>query len=176
MVASPYLQIGFSLLLLGYCAFLVWDWTCQTSSRISKECLATLCCLLYLLMIIGLIAIGRTSLYEGDLRGASLDGRYRVYAILFVAICSIDFAGRLRERGEITARFTTAMVIIATLFNLVWFVPSIFTMRFDAVRRVQAMEQWRATGDISVLPIWSSPPEDAQSNLNIAIRSGAYRP
>lgn len=176
MVGSPYLQIGFSLALLGYCAFLIWDGACRTSPRFSQESLATLCCLLYLLMIIGLIAIGRASLYEGDLWGASLDGRYRIYAILFVAICCVDIAGRLREHGGIAVKFTAAMVILATLFNLVWFVPSLFTMRFDAARRVQAMKEWRATGDISVLPLWSTPPADAEINLGTAVRTGTYQP
>jgi hypothetical protein len=176
MLGSPSLQIGISLALLGYFTYFLWHETFRTSFRFSEEKIAVLCSLLYLLMIIGLIAAGRASTYEGDLWGASLDGRYRIYSILFFAICCIDIVGRLRERGKVSAQFSAAMVSIALVFNIVWFVPSIFQMRFDSVRRVQAMRQWQATGDISVLPIWSTPPEDAGINLATAIRRGAYRP
>jgi hypothetical protein len=175
MLGSPSLQIGFSLVLLGYFAFFFWD-CYRTTLRFERESLATLCCLLYLLMIIGLIAVGRASLYERDLWGASLDGRYRIYSILFFALCCIDFLGRLRARGIVAAKFSSAMVTLALLFNLAWFVPSIITMRIDSVRRVQAMRQWQATRDISVLQIWSTPPEDAETNLSTAIRTGIYRP
>jgi hypothetical protein len=176
MLGSSSLQIAFGIALLGYFTYFLWHETVRTSFRFSQEKIAVLCSLLYLLMIICLIAVGRASLYESDLWGASLDGRYRIYSILFFAICCVDIVGRLRERGEIAAKFSATMVSIALLFNLVWFVPSIFQMRFDSVRRVQAMRQWQATGDISVLPIWSTPPEDAGINLNTAIKTGAYRP
>jgi hypothetical protein len=175
MIGSSFIQIGFSLALLAYFAFFLWDGF-RRSTGFPKESLATLCSLLYLLMIVCLIAIGRVSLYEGDVWGASLDGRYRIYSILFFAICCVDAAGRLRERGKVAERFSATMVTLALLFNLLWFVPSIITMRFDSVRRVQAMKQWLATGDISVLPIWSTPPVDAEANLTTAIRTGVYRP
>lgn len=176
MVGSPPLQIGFSIVLLGYLAYIIRDRICHGSSRLSEEGLATLCCLFYLLMIIGLIAVGRASLYEGDLWGASLDGRYRIYSILFSAICCVDFVGRLRDRGKFSAKFSATMVTLALLFNLVWFAPSIIRMRIDSVGREQAMMHWLNTGDTAVLPIWSTPPEEAQTNLNAAVRTGVYRP
>jgi hypothetical protein len=176
MLGSPALQIAFSLALLGYVAYFLWDETFRASPRFSQESLATLCCLLYLLMIVGLIAVGRASLYEGDLWGASLDGRYRIYSILISALCCIDLVGRFRERGDAAARLSTVLVTLALLFNLVWFVPSIIRMRFDAVASEKAMKHWQETRDISVLPIWSTPPEDARTNLVNAISSGVYRP
>jgi hypothetical protein len=176
MLGSPSLQIGCSIALLGYFAYFIWDGCCHRSSRFEKENLATLCCLLYLLMIIGLIAIGRASLYEGDLWGASLDGRYRIYSILFSALCCIDVVERLGKQEGVSAKFSTVLVTLALLFNLVWFVPSAFKMRFDSVGREKAMKHWQESRDISVLPIWSTPPEEARSNLNIAIRNGVYRP
>lgn len=176
MVGSPPLQIGFSIVLLGYLAYIIRDRFCHGSSRLSEESLATLCCLFYLLMIIGLIAVGRASLYEGDLWGASLDGRYRIYSILFSAICCVDFVGRLRERGKFSTQVSATLVTLALLFNLVWFAPSIIRMRIDSVGREQAMVQWLNTGDTAVLPIWSTPPEEAQTNLNTAVRTGVYRP
>lgn len=176
MVGSPSLQIGFSIVLLGYLAYFIRDGFCHGSSRLSEESLAKLCCLFYLLMIIGLIAVGRASLYEGDLWGASLDGRYRIYSILFFALCSVDIVGRLRDPGKVSAQVSATMVTFALLFNLVWFAPSIIRMRFDSVGRENAMKQWLETRDISVLPIWSTPPEEAETNLTIAIRNGVYRP
>jgi hypothetical protein len=175
MMGSPALQIVFSLALLGYLTHFLWDGY-QTKLRLGRENLAVLCCLFYLLMIIALIAVGRAPLYERDLWGASLDGRYRIYSILFFAICSIDVAGRFNERGKIAAKLSTIMVTLALLFNLVWFVPSIFKMRFESVGREKAMTQWLNTGDISVLPLWSTPPEDAGTNLITAIKMGSYRP
>jgi hypothetical protein len=176
MLRSPYLQIGFSVALLGYFAYFIGEGFFRTSHRFDKKDLATLCCLLYLLMIIGLIAVGRTSLYERDLWGASLDGRYRIYSILFFAMCCIDFAGRLRERGKVAVKLSATMVTLTLLFNLVWFVPSIITMRIDSVRRVLAMKQWQGIRDISVLPIWATSPGDAEINLTTAIRTDVYRP
>jgi len=175
MFGSPALQIGCSIALLMYVAYFIWD-RCYTPLRLSEESRATLCCLLYLLMIISLIAIGRASLYERELWAASLDGRYRIYSILFFAVCSIDCVGRLRERGKLTAPISTTIIALALIFNLVWFAPSIITMRLDSVRRVQAMSQWQNTHDISLLPIWSTPPQDAEMNLNAAIKTGYYRP
>jgi hypothetical protein len=127
-------------------------------------------------MIIGLIAVGRASLYERDLWGASLDGRYRIYSILFTALCCVDFVGRLRNWGKVSALLSATMVTLALLFNLVWFAPSLFKMRVDSVGRETAMTQWLRTGDILVLPIWSTTPEEAEINLVTAIKTGAYRP
>lgn len=176
MIGSPSLQIGFSCALLGYGVYFVWDEICRSSPRFSRESLATLSCLLYLLMIVGLIAIGRASIYEGDLWGASLDGRYRIYSMLFVALCGIDFVGRLHDRWNVSAKFSATLVTLALLFNLVWFAPSIIRMRIDSVRRENAMKLWLETRDISVLPIWSTPPEEARNNLDTAVRFGVYRP
>jgi hypothetical protein len=176
MLGSPALQIGFSVALLGYFGYFIWDGICRTSPRFSMEKLALLCSLLYLLMVISLIAVGRASLYEGDLWGASLDGRYRMYSGLFFALCCIDFCGRLRDLEKVSAQISATMVTFAFLFNIVWFVPSLFNMRFDSMRRIQAMRQWQSTGDISVLPIWSTSPEDAGINLVTAIKAGVYRP
>ncbi len=176
MMGSPSLQIGFSLVLLGYFVYFIWDEARRTPARFSNERLAVFCSMLYLLMIIGLIALGRASLYERDLWGASLDGRYRIYSILFFAICCIDAVVRFSERGKVVVKFSASMATLALLFNLVWFAPSIITMRLDSLRRVRAMRQWQATGDISVLPIWSTPPEEAQANLVNAVRNGTYRP
>jgi hypothetical protein len=176
MMGSPYLQIGFSTLLIGYFAFLIGKGFCRTSTRSAKENLATLSCMLYLLMIICLIAIGRASIYERDLWGASLDGRYRIYSILFFALCCIDFVGRLRERNRHAPKYSTGLITVALLFNLVWFVPSVISMRFDSVRRERSMQQWLVTRDASVLPLWSTPPGDAETNLKTAIKAGVYRP
>jgi hypothetical protein len=176
MLGSPALQIGFSVALLGYFGYFIWDEICRTSLRLSMEKLALLCSLLYLLMVISLIAVGRASLYEGDLWGASLDGRYRMYSSMFFALCCIDFCGRLRDPEKVSAQISATMVTFAFLFNMVWFVPSLFNMRFDSMKRIQAMRQWQSTGDISVLPIWSTSPEDAGINLVTAIKAGVYRP
>jgi hypothetical protein len=176
MLGSPYLQIGFSVALLCYFTYFIGEGFFRTSRQFAMENLAILCCLLYLLMIISLIAIGRASLYERDLWGASLDGRYRIYSILFFALCCIDFVGRLRERGKDSALSLNVLVTIALLFNLVWFAPSIIRMRFDSVGREKAMKQWLETRDISVLPIWATPPGDAETNLSTAIRTSVYQP
>ena len=176
MLGSPSGQIVFSLALLGYFAYFLWNETYRISPRLDTKKLAVLCSLLYLLMTIGLIAVGRASLYERDLWGASLDGRYRIYSILFIAICCIDFAGRLRGRENHSAHLLNVLVSLALLFNLVWFVPSIFKMRFDSVVREQAMKQWQETRDIRVLPIWSTLPEEAVFNLSTAVKTGSYRP
>jgi len=176
MLGSPSLQIVCSIALLGYFAYLVWEGAGRTSPRFAKEKLATLCCLLYLLMIIGLIAIGRASLYERDLWGASLDGRYRIYSILFIAICCIDAVERLGKQEVALAKFSTVLVTFVLIFNLVWFVPSAFKMRFDSAKRENSMKYWQETRDISALPIWSTPLEEAQSSLSIAIINGVYRP
>jgi hypothetical protein len=73
-------------------------------------------------------------------------------------------------------QFSTGLITVALLFNLVWFVPSVISMRFDSVRRERAMQQWLVTRDASVLPLWSTPPGDAETNLTTAIRTGLYRP
>lgn len=127
-------------------------------------------------MIVTLIAIGRASVYQGDLAGASLDGRYRIYSMLFLAVCCVDALGKLRNREKSGAQFTTAMVTAALLFNVLWFAPSIIQMRFVSKGRVDAMKQWQSTGDVSLLPIWSTPPEEAQANLDLAVKTGSYRP
>jgi len=176
MAGSPTFQFGFSIALLSYFSYFMWDGFCRTPPRFSKENLATLCCLFYLLSTIGLIAVGRASLYEGDLWGASLDGRYRIYSILFSAICCIDAVERLGKQEAAAAKFSAVLVTFVLLFNLVWFVPSAFKMRFDSERRENAMEYWQETHDISALPLWSTPPEDARNSLDIAIRNGVYRP
>ncbi|HBG05749.1 MAG: hypothetical protein A2075_06170 [Geobacteraceae bacterium GWC2_58_44] len=176
MLGSSFLQIVCSIALLGYFAYSTWDGFYGASRRVQKENLATLCCLLYLLMIVALIAVGRASLYQGDLWGASLDGRYRIYSILFLAVCCVDLVGKLRNREKSSAQFTTAMVTVALLFNVVWFAPSIIQMRFASKGHVYAMQQWVSTGDITSLPIWSTPPEEAQANLVTAIKTGNYRP
>lgn len=175
MLGSSSLQIGFSSVLLVYFAYFVWD-RYRTKVRLEGYNLAILSCLLYLLMIIGLIAVGRASLYESDLWGASLDGRYRIYSILFFAICCIDVVDRFGKREGISAKLPTVLVTFALVFSLIWFVPSIFRMRFDSIARENAMKQWLVSGDITVLPIWSTPPEDAGLNLSTAIKTGRYRP
>lgn len=176
MMGSPFLQIGFGIALLCYFAYFVGEGISRTSPRFENENLATLCCLLYLLMIIGLIAVGRASVYEGDLWGASLDGRYRIYSMLFAALCSVDFVGRLRNQGRFSAQFLATIVALALLFNLVWFIPSVFKMRFESVARKNAMRHWLKSGDIALLPIWSTPAEEAGTNLANAIKTGVYRP
>jgi len=175
MLGSPALQTGFSLALLGYFAYFLWDGTFRTSPRFEKEGLATLCCLLYLLMVISLIAVGRASLYERDLWEASLDGRYRIYSTLFFALCCIDLVGRICKQRK-TVYFSKVLVTLALLFNLIWFAPLVIEMRLDSVWREKAMQQWLESRDISVLPIWATTPEDAETNLTTAIRNGTYRP
>ena len=176
MIGSPALQISFGMVLLGYFAYFIWDGARRATPRFSEEKWALLCSLLYLLMIIGLIAVGRASLYEADLWGASLDGRYRIYSMLFFALCCVDCVSRFRGNGKLTARLSATVVTVALLFNLLWFIPSIFKMRADSVRHARAMQQWREYGDITVLPIWSTTPEDAQLHLATAVKAGRYRP
>ena len=176
MLSSDFLQIMLGLAFLSYFAYFAWDGLLLRQRLAEPRYLATLGCLLYLLMVIGLIAVGRTEIYQADLAGASLDGRYRIYSMLFLAVCGTDLLARLRERDHSGAQVTTVVVTVALLFNLLWFAPSFIQMRFQAQQRVAAMQQWRASGDVTVLPIWSITPEEAQANLELAVKSGTYRP
>jgi len=176
MLASPGLQIACSVALLAYFAYFVWDCLLRPSHRPVQENLAALSCQLYLLMVIALIAMGRTAGYEADLWGASLDGRYRIYSILFFALCSLDVAGRLSRRENGAAIYSRTMVTLALLFNLLWFAPALVDMRLTSLGRAEAMQQWLVSGDISVLPTWSTHPADAQSDIAAAVKAGIYRP
>ncbi len=176
LLGNPFLQVGFSMVLLGYFAFFVWKGYRQTSSWLRREDLATSIALLYLLMIIGLIAIGRTSIYEEDLWRASIDGRYRIYSIIFFAICCINFLGNLSIRERFSSRLSVLMVALAFAFNLSWYAYSITEMRSFSQSETYAMNYWLSTRSISELPIGACPPDEAEINLNTAVKAGVFRP
>lgn len=170
------LQMACSIVLLGHLGFLVCEGWRRRADQVAPERFAMLCCLGYLLMVIGLIAVGRASAYANDVWAASLDGRYRMYSMLFAALCVIDGAGRLAQRGRIAAPLVTGLLAVSLAFNVAWFVPSWTTMRRDAAGRTAAMKHWRDTRDASALPVWSTPRRQAEANLSTAVATGSYRP
>jgi hypothetical protein len=173
---SASLQTIFGLLLLGYFAHFAWQGFSRSSPWFDRGKIAQLCGLLYLLMIIALIAIGRAAIYEGNLWQASLDGRYRIYSMLFLALCIIDFLGTVRLPDKDLRWWSATVATLALAFNLSWYAYSSVEMRDTYFSRVGAMQQWLSSRDIQALPIWGCPPEDAETNLTIAVKTGAYRP
>ncbi|MBK8755551.1 MAG: hypothetical protein IPL99_29755 [Candidatus Competibacteraceae bacterium] len=105
---------------------------------------------------------------------AALDGRYRIYGILFAAIVFIGVLHNFQSRGYLSVKNKKIVLLIALFFNIGWF------YRFDSIRytaqhRTQAMRVF-GYHDPSVLPIWAVIPEYAASNLDKAISSGVYKP
>ncbi|NTW44316.1 MAG: hypothetical protein HGB14_07780 [Anaerolineaceae bacterium] len=174
--SSYYMQIGFSFILIGYFVFFLKRFFRPASQRIDIEKLTVLCSLLYLLMMIGLIAIGRASNYESDLLGASLNGRYRIYSLIFFAVCCIDFVRLCRELDRSFAPIPVLMVILALVFNLSWYSYSLKDMRLVSFWRVYGMKHWLITHDVSMLPMGAVPPEYVERNLTAAVNSGIFKP
>jgi hypothetical protein len=161
---QPWIQLVAGLTLLGYFVHVV--------RRGAGGAVPAF--LFYLLLMVALVAVGRTSIYEGELWRWSLDGRYRVYSSLFLAICGVDVVHRLDARAR---RWVAPVVLGAALaFNLVWYAHAAGEFRRASVERVAAMTRWRAGGDVTQLPLLASPPQYAAANLTTAIENGVYRP
>jgi hypothetical protein len=174
--SSYYMQIGFSLILVGYFVFFIKRVYRQASQRIDIEKLTVLYCLLYLLMMISFIAIGRASIYESDLLGASLNGRYRIYSLIFFVVCCLDFVRLCREQDKSFATIPILMVILALVFNLSWYSYSLQDMKSVFFWRVYGMNSWLITHDAQMLPIGAVPPEYVEINLTAAVNSGIFKP
>lgn len=178
MMSSPFMQMLCGAGFLICFAYFAWDGLLHPSRTSSGQShLVELSFMLYLLMMVGLIAAGRAEIYRENLAGMSLDGRYRIYSMLFLAVLLINLMSRACDGGHrvtLCIGLPGGVVALAMLFNLLWSVPSLSQMRLTAVQRVEAMRHWQDSGDISVLPIWATPPEQAKANLELAVKTGTY--
>jgi len=168
-------QLSLALSLGGYFLYFLRAERLNLSRPGNRQKLATVACLLYLLLMIALIAVGRAETYQGTLPQAALDGRYRIYSLLFLAVCLSDLVHRVDARGGWRSRLPGALITCALLLNVLWCIPSFFSIRVDSRARVEAVRRWAATGQAGALPTGASPPEEAAETLAAAIRMG-YRP
>ncbi|MBK8755523.1 MAG: hypothetical protein IPL99_29590 [Candidatus Competibacteraceae bacterium] len=166
--------IGF--LLAAYFTFHLTMAVHIQSAEIKETYIKQLVFLCYCIMMLLLIVVGRTELYHDNLMKAALDGRYRIYGILFAAIVFIGVLHNFQSRGYLSVKNKKIVLLIALFFNIGWFSYRFDSIRYTAQHRTQAMRVYLATHDPSVLPIWAVIPEYAASNLDKAISSGVYKP
>jgi hypothetical protein len=126
--------------------------------------------------MIALIVVGRTEIYQDDLLSASLDGRYRLYGMLFTAVLAISLVRSLESAGFSTARLQVAVVAIALVVNVHTYVYKSAQLERWAENWVAAMRSYVQEGDDSRLSTWALPRDQATRQLDQAIVAGRYRP
>jgi hypothetical protein len=170
---SSYTTIACGVVLFAYFGSVAWRTAVRTPSRAD---MAVFAWLLYCTVLVVVIAIQRSQEYEDMLLSASLDGRYRIYGLMIAALCVVDVLRRLSPHGRLGRAIIPAAVACVVIFNIVWYVHRLDTMRDMAASRQQALQIWLATGDASRLPSWDLRPETAAQFLSLAIRAGVFRP
>lgn len=132
--------------------------------------------LLYCIMMLLLIVVGRTETYHDDLIDAALDSRYRIYGIIFTAFVLIDVLYRLQLRGFLSYRTKVSVLVLALAFNIGWFYSRLDSMRNNAEDISKAMQVYLADQNPSFLPTWAVSRRLATRNLDLAIFTGVYKP
>jgi|GEM_PF-1218916 len=170
----PLLSIGVGVAFFAYALFFVLETFCRKTGEVRDETLLMLGCMLYLLLITGLIAVGRVS--DGDLFISSLDGRYRIYSLIFLALCCLhlwDHVSQLKPKFLNTPLIILLLALCGNLYVYATIVP---VLTLQSEESENEMKSWMKTGDIGALSIGAIPPNEADTDLIEAVNSGIFRP
>ncbi|MBI3706046.1 MAG: hypothetical protein HY244_19820, partial [Rhizobiales bacterium] len=170
------LPLVFGLFLIGYFLFAASATTRAQSMEVKTVDLKRLVFLLYCILMLSLIVAGRLEIYHDKILTASLDGRYRIYGILFTAVVLVSALDKLRLAGFLGGRATTIVVLCALAFNVSWFSSRFGSMSSNAVELVEGMRRYVINHDPSRLVTGAWPRERALIDLDLTISSGLYKP
>lgn len=145
-------------------------------SEADRYTIPTVVLLAYCMLIMGTIAIDRVIEYQNNVVAASLDGRYRLYGLLILAICAVDIvrrAGHVHHPGSL---MRNAIVAGSVLFCGCQYALSFPELREGAKAREAAFQHWRQTGDSRALSRPAGNSADPGRVLSRAAQLRVFRP
>ena len=171
-----YASLFFGMILIAYLSFHIKKTIQEKYTKRKKIYCQQLIFLLSFLMIISLIVLGRTEIYHENLKQAALDGRYRIYGILFTAVSIIAFLQFVPIRKYLNTRIKMIIILIAFIFNVSWFIKSYITVRHNTRVQCNAMKSFLNDNNAVDLATWAVPKAKAVKSLELAIALGIYKP
>ena len=131
--------------------------------------------MLYLLMTCVLVAVGRTSGDYERMQRVVLDGRYRIYSNILLAVLLVNLP-RIFPRGGGKFSIKGIIIIFACLFSLYSYAIKIRISDATKAMRAEGMNEWVRTGNSEQLDTWAVPRAIAEKNLKRAAELGVYAP
>jgi hypothetical protein len=169
----PVVPLVSGAILLGI--FLVYVCTVIGRDRTSIAQVNSVVVLCYCLLMIALIVAARVSIYEGRIAEAAIDGRYRIYGILFAAVLAVSAVDRFASSPAMRTRIRIAAVLCAFVFNVGWFASRGPSMNAAAKERTEGMGRYLLSHDPSRLITGAFNRERALLNLDLALKNGLYK-
>ena len=179
----PYLEASrdyhpllFGFLLLVYFIFHLFM-TMRAEPGTERDPYIRQCALfMYLLIMLLLIVAGRTEQYRDTVVYAALDGRYRIYGMIFTAIAVIGFMQALQLPTQLTRKVQAAILSLALIFNSASFASRVDSMHDTAFYRVEKMQEYIQGRNPSKLETLNFDRSHAVAIIDQALSTDVYNP
>ena len=176
VIQVPDLVFGAGLLLLIYFFrnFISFKW--NKTSALPRSEQATYFLLIYVFIQVFLIAFGRAELYGDDLSHAALDGRYRLYGLIFALIMATFFysASVADNQGRLIAKKILLGFLI--FLNGFLFIGGYFVVRHKMEKRIGGIKEFAASANAAKLEVFAHDRVSATTILNTAIQNKLFVP
>ena len=172
----PDLVFGAGLLLLIYFFrnFIFFRWDKRSTLSYSEQ--ASYLLLIYVFIQIFLIAVGRAELYGDDLSHAALDGRYRLYGLIFAVIMVTFFYSNPVADGGGWAVARKGLLGFLIFLNVFLFVGGYFVVRHKMEKRTIGIKDFAVSANTAKLEVFAHDRASAATILNTAIQNKLFVP
>ena len=192
--SNPHIPIIFFVSLLGVIIqipqlvfiaglFLIagFAWQAQRDFKSGYQSLAPWKVSLYLLAFyvflqVGLIAIGRSSLYGDDLSHAALDGRYRIYGLVFASLVVVNFFSTDMHPHKFFLKQKKWIFSFLIFLGMVLFLIGFFVVKHKTEKRMEGLRLFAVSSDASRLEVFAHDRQAASEILSTSIRHHIFKP